>query len=154
MSNAPPPPPPPPSGPPPGGPPPGGPPPPPSGATPPPPPSGGPGSAPPPPPPSAAGYGQPGGQPGYAPPGGPPIAQPGVPPGYQQKEKLVAGLLGILIGGFGVHNFYLGNTTKGIIQIVVTFVTCGLGALWGLVEGIMILTGSIDTDANGVPLKG
>jgi TM2 domain-containing membrane protein YozV len=79
---------------------------------------------------------------------------PGVPPGYQQKEKMVAGLLGILIGGFGVHNFYLGYTTKGIIQIVVTIVTCGIGAIWGLIEGIMILTGSINTDANGVPLKG
>ncbi|CAN5647792.1 hypothetical protein BH24ACT4_BH24ACT4_16030 [soil metagenome] len=81
------------------------------------------------------------------------MAQPGVPPGYPQKEKLVAGLLGILIGSFGVHNFYLGNTSKGIIQIVVTIVTCGIGGIWGLIEGIMILTGSINTDANGVPLK-
>ncbi len=77
----------------------------------------------------------------------------GAPAGYQQKEKLVAGLLGILLGGFGVHSFYLGDTKKGVIQIVVTLVTCGLGSLWGLIEGIMILTGSIDTDANGVPLK-
>jgi len=77
---------------------------------------------------------------------------PGVPPGYQPKQKLVAGLLGILLGGFGVHSFYLGNTQKGIIQIVVTLVTCGLGSLWGLIEGIMILTGNINTDANGVPL--
>jgi TM2 domain-containing membrane protein YozV len=141
MSNVPPPP-----------PPPGGPPPPPGGAPPPPPGGGGPGAAPPPPP--AQGFGAPGAQPGYATPGGPPVAQPGVPPGYQQKEKMVAGLLGILIGGFGVHNFYLGNTSKGIIQIVVTLVTCGIGAIWGLIEGIMILTGSINTDANGVPLKG
>ena len=143
MSNVPPPP-----------PPPGGPPPPPGGAPPPPPPGGGPGAAPPPPPPPAQGFGTPGAQPGYAPPGGPPVAQPGVPPGYVQKEKMTAGLLGILIGGFGVHSFYLGNTTKGIIQIVVTLVTCGFGAIWGLIEGIMILTGSINTDANGVPLKG
>ena len=25
--------------------------------------------------------------------------------------------------------------------------------IWGLVEGIMILSGSINTDANGIPLK-
>lgn len=68
------------------------------------------------------------------------------------KSKLVAGLLGILLGGIGVHNFYLGNTTRGIIQIVVSFVTCGIGSLWGFIEGIMILTGSISTDANGNPL--
>lgn len=70
-----------------------------------------------------------------------------------QKSKLTAGLLGIFLGAWGVHNFYLGNTKRGIIQIVVTLVTCGVGGLWGLVEGIMILCGSIKTDANGVPLK-
>ncbi len=73
-------------------------------------------------------------------------------PGGERKSKLVAGLLGILLGGIGVHNFYLGNTTRGIIQIIVTFVTCGIGSLWGLIEGIMILCGNINTDANGNPL--
>ena len=50
------------------------------------------------------------------------------------KSRLVAGLLGIFLGGFGVHRFYLGWTGIGIAQIVVTILTCGLGALWGLVE--------------------
>ena len=76
----------------------------------------------------------------------------GNPTGGERKSKLVAGLLGILLGGIGVHNFYLGNTTRGIIQIVVTFVTCGIGSLWGLIEGILILCGNINTDANGNPL--
>ncbi len=71
----------------------------------------------------------------------------------EQKSKLVAALLGIFLGAWGIHNFYLGDTKKGIIQIVVTIVTCGIGGLWGLIEGIMILAGSIKTDANGVPLK-
>lgn len=71
----------------------------------------------------------------------------------QQKSKMAAGLLGIFLGAWGIHNFYLGNTSRGIIQIVVTLVTCGAGGIWGLIEGIMILTGSINTDANGVPLK-
>ena len=70
-----------------------------------------------------------------------------------QKSKMAAGLLGIFLGGWGIHNFYLGNTGRGVIQIVVTLVTCGIGAIWGLIEGIMILCGSINTDANGVPLK-
>lgn len=70
-----------------------------------------------------------------------------------QKSKLTAGLLGILLGGFGIHRFYLGYTTMGIIQIVVTLVTCGLGSLWGLIEGILILCDKyITTDANGNPL--
>ena len=59
--------------------------------------------------------------------------------GVTPKSKLVAGLLGIFLGGWGVHNFYLGYTKKGILQIVLTIVTCGIAALWGLIEGILIL---------------
>lgn len=55
------------------------------------------------------------------------------------EKKMVAGILGILLGGLGIHKFYLGYTKEGIIQIVVTIVTCGIGALVGLIEGIMYL---------------
>jgi TM2 domain-containing membrane protein YozV len=55
------------------------------------------------------------------------------------KEKGTAGLLGIFLGGVGAHHFYLGSTTSGIIQIAVTVCTCGIGALMGHVEGIMLL---------------
>ena len=56
------------------------------------------------------------------------------------EKKLVAGLLGILLGGFGVHKFYLGYTKEGIIQVIATFVTCGLASLVGLIEGIIYIT--------------
>jgi TM2 domain-containing membrane protein YozV len=77
------------------------------------------------------------------------------------KSKLVAGILGILLGGLGIHRFYLGYNSIGIIQIVVTVVlgilTCGIGVIvghiWGLIEGILILTGSINKDAQGRPLR-
>ncbi len=93
----------------------------------------------------------------------------------QAKSKLVAGLLGIFLGSLGIHNFYLGYTQKGIIQVCCTigsfilgtiltitvvlaciggilfFVPCGIG-IWGLVEGIMILTGKIAVDGKGNPL--
>ena len=76
------------------------------------------------------------------------------------KSKLGAGLLGIFLGALGVHNFYLGYTNKGIAQLLLTLIgslACGLGpiaaAIWGLIEGIMILSGSIDKDANGIKLK-
>lgn len=68
------------------------------------------------------------------------------------KSKLVAGLLGIFIGGFGVHRFYLGYIGIGILQIVLTLFTCGVASLWGFIEGILILTGTINTDADGRPL--
>ena len=80
-------------------------------------------------------------------------AQPGAPVNPEAKSKMAAGLLGIFLGAWGIHNFYLGNTSRGVIQIVVTIVTCGIGGIWGLIEGIMILCGSINTDANGVPLQ-
>ena len=51
-----------------------------------------------------------------------------------------------------MHNFYLGNNSRAVIQIILTVVTCGLASLWGFIEGIMILCGNINTDANGVPL--
>ena len=68
------------------------------------------------------------------------------------KSKIVAGLLGIFLGGWGLHSFYLGNITKGIIQIIVTLLTCGFGAIWGFIESILILVGTISSDADGNPL--
>ncbi|MDD6236278.1 MAG: TM2 domain-containing protein [Clostridiales bacterium] len=80
-----------------------------------------------------------------------------VPPTYQPKSKMAAGLLGIFLGGFGVHNFYLGYTGKAVAQLLITLLTCGFGSVisgvWGLIEGIMILTGSINVDGKNVPLK-
>ena len=58
------------------------------------------------------------------------------------EKKMTAGILGILLGGFGVHKFYLGYQKEGIIQIAITIVTCGFGALVGLAEGIIYLTKS------------
>lgn len=121
--------------------------------------------APPPPPmgnPPPPGYPPPGyPPPGYPPPGYPPPAYAGYPgyPGYPPydpyaKSRLTAGLLGIFLGGFGVHRFYLGYTTIGVLQILVTIATCGLGSIWGLIEGILIISGStITTDAEGRPLR-
>ena len=41
------------------------------------------------------------------------------------KSKVAAGILGILVGGLGIHRFYLGYVGIGILQIVVTILTCG-----------------------------
>jgi TM2 domain-containing membrane protein YozV len=64
------------------------------------------------------------------------------------KEKKTAGILGIFLGAFGVHHFYLGSTMSGVIEIVATVVTCGIGGLLGLVEGIMLLVMK-DEEFNG-----
>ena len=55
------------------------------------------------------------------------------------KEKVLAGILGILIGGLGVHHFYLGSTTSGVILLVASLFTCGFASIVGLIEGILLL---------------
>lgn len=70
-----------------------------------------------------------------------------------RKSKLIAALLGIFLGGWGAHNFYLGFTKRGVVQIILTVCCCGAGAIWGFIEGIMILADSIKVDAEGRPLK-
>lgn len=71
------------------------------------------------------------------------------------KSRVVAGILGILLGSLGVHRFYLGYTGIGILQLVLTIVTFGLAGIWGFVEGILYLvskTGTYSVDAQGRPL--
>ncbi len=76
--------------------------------------------------------------------------------GAQPKSKIAAGLLGIFLGCFGVHNFYLGYNGKAVAQLLMTVLTCGIlgivSGIWGLIEGILILTGSMNVDAEGNPL--
>jgi TM2 domain-containing membrane protein YozV len=64
------------------------------------------------------------------------------------EKKVMAGILGIVLGGFGVHKFILGYTTEGIIQIVLTFITCGAASLVGTIEGIIYLTKSDEDFVN------
>ncbi|BAS31345.1 hypothetical protein C1G86_0248 [Dehalococcoides mccartyi] len=71
----------------------------------------------------------------------------------ERKSRIAAGLLGIFLGSIGVHRFYLGYVGIGIAQIIVSFVTLGIGSIWGFIEGILILTGSFKNDAKGIPLR-
>jgi TM2 domain-containing membrane protein YozV len=95
--------------------------------------------------------------PGY--PGGPPMGYPGAPYGvhpvtgipYSDKSKIVAGLLQILVP-FGIGRFYIGDTTIGVVQLLVTVFTCGVGALWPLIDGIIMLA-TDSKDANGLMLR-
>ena len=57
-------------------------------------------------------------------------------------KKIPAGICAILVGGLGVHKFILGYTTEGIIQIVISVFTCGIGGIIGVIEGIIYLTKS------------
>jgi TM2 domain-containing membrane protein YozV len=82
-------------------------------------------------------------------PGGPmqPFNQQGKHPG--NDKKILAGIMGIIFGGFGVHKFILGYTNEGVIMLVTYFaglLLCGIPSLVivviGIIEGIMYLTKS------------
>ncbi|MGS2764157.1 TM2 domain-containing protein [Sinomicrobium sp. M5D2P9] len=55
------------------------------------------------------------------------------------SKRLLAGVLAILLGAFGVHKFVLGYIKEGIVQVVFTMITFGFGGLISLVEGILYL---------------
>jgi TM2 domain-containing membrane protein YozV len=94
--------------------------------------------------------------------GSPPISRgnfdaPAVPPlaAVVQNKKLMAGLCGVLLGGFGVHKFILGYATPGIIMLAISLASLGVAPfccfpvagygvmhIIGLVEGIIYLTKS------------
>jgi len=102
-------------------------------------------------------YGQPGGQQAYG----------QVVPGVLPKNMVVAVLLALFLGTLGIHNFYLGYTQKGVIQLVLTVVGWATSwllvglvavlavAVWVIVDIIQIATrqGPYVTDANGIPLQ-
>jgi TM2 domain-containing membrane protein YozV len=62
--------------------------------------------------------------------------------GKQESKRMLCGLLGILVGWTGAHKFVLGQTVPGVITLIVSIVTCGLGGIIGLIEGIIYLTKS------------
>ena len=64
------------------------------------------------------------------------------PKPQQENKKVVAGIFALLLGSLGIHKFYLGYTTEGIIQIVISIVTCGIGGIIPFVEGILYLVKS------------
>lgn len=93
------------------------------------------------PPPASGPDGFPGQGSGFAPNGQP----------YSDKSKVVAGILGILLGCFGAGRFYTGHVKIGLAQFL-TSLCFGAGAIWALVDGIMILVKG-GTDAEGRVLR-
>ncbi|HEY4952610.1 MAG TPA: TM2 domain-containing protein [Verrucomicrobiae bacterium] len=59
------------------------------------------------------------------------------------SNKIAAGICGVLLGSLGVHKFILGYTGTGLIMLLVTLLTCGVGGVVmhviGLIEGIVYL---------------
>lgn len=67
------------------------------------------------------------------------------------KSRVVYILLALFLGGLGIHNFYAGYTTKGVIQLLITLllgwlVIPAIGVwIWCIIEII-----TVKQDAKGV----
>ncbi|MEU8653238.1 TM2 domain-containing protein [Streptomyces sp. NPDC048737] len=98
---------------------------------------------------------------GYPPPGAVPpgayTGDPNAPYGYDpygrplsDKSKIIAGILQLFLGTFGVGRFYIGHVGMGLAQLF----TCGGLGIWALIDGIILLTSNDKTDAQGRILRG
>ncbi len=78
------------------------------------------------------------------------------PIGYSHRNRWVAGTLGVLLGPFGVHRFYLGFTGIGLLQVLRTvgsiFILTPVVAIWTVIEGILCFCGAMN-DVDGLPLR-
>lgn len=64
-----------------------------------------------------------------------------MPETEQRPNRVLIGVLAILIGWTGIHKFMLGDTKTGIIMIALNLVCCASSFI-GLIEGIIYLTKS------------
>lgn len=71
------------------------------------------------------------------------------------RKKLIAGLLALFVGYFGIHNFYIRNVKKGVIQLVMTCTVAlsPIVGLWAWAEAFMIFSGYIGVDGKGIALR-
>lgn len=66
--------------------------------------------------------------------------QPGVNPYAPLKSRVTAGVLALLLGGLGIHKFYLGKVGLGLVYLL--FCWTWIPAIIALIEGIIYLTQS------------
>jgi TM2 domain-containing membrane protein YozV len=111
-------------------------------------------------PPPGHGSGYPPPYPQYPAPG--PYFDPAAPFGrhpvtgqpLSDKSKTIAGLLQLLslIGIGGIGRFYIGDIGMGVAQLLVGWLTCGIGLIWSIVDAVLILTDKVP-DPQGRPLR-
>ena len=68
------------------------------------------------------------------------------------KSKVAFVLLGVLLGSLGIHNFYIGRTKQGVIQLLITVLSAGMLSLASWIWAIVDIC-TINADASGVPLS-
>lgn len=74
------------------------------------------------------------------------------------SQKMSAGLLAILLAGFGIHKFVMGYNGPGVTYLLVLIFTCGIGSavvmVWiSIVEGVIYLS-KTDEDYHRIYIAG
>ena len=59
---------------------------------------------------------------------------------YNGHEKWLIALLCFFLGHLGIHNFLMGETKKGVFKIISSYLLCGIGVIFVLIDFIKILT--------------
>jgi TM2 domain-containing membrane protein YozV len=67
------------------------------------------------------------------------------------KSRVLSGILQIVLPGVG--RMYMGYPAIGVLQLVFAICTGGVGALWSIIDGIMMLTGNVKLDGYGRRLE-
>ena len=68
------------------------------------------------------------------------------------KSKVAFVLLGVFLGSLGIHNFYIGRTKQGVIQLLITVLSAGMLSIVSWIWAIVDIC-NVNADANGVPLS-
>ncbi len=63
------------------------------------------------------------------------------------RSRLVAGILQLIVPGTG--RMYLGYGAQGVLQLFLTPCGMGIGWIWSVIDGIVILSGGVKLDGYG-----
>lgn len=70
---------------------------------------------------------------------------------WSDRSRVAAGILNIVLPGVG--RMYLGFAAIGVLQLIVTICTGGIGWIWPLIDGALILSGNYKYDGYGRHLR-
>lgn len=54
------------------------------------------------------------------------------------KDPMIAFVLCFLLGGLGIHRFFIGDTGIGVAQLVLFWLTCTASSIWAIVDLFLI----------------
>lgn len=62
------------------------------------------------------------------------------------QNKMVLAVVALLVGGFGIHNFMMGESKKGIVKILLCWT--GISSIVALIDAIKLFTDKYEVDSD------